>query len=210
MKKSDGSGSNLVQLVGFDHRISLSDGLPSHGLEIKRASVLLRVPVAPTEGDPAPAPEPRQPHLLPARGAPVRRRLRLRLCLLLYRHRGRLSRHRRDGGLSLVRRGKTQLRRGGRRRRSRGSGKISRFLDGKVPVTFRTHILRGRAAEKAAVIDAQAVAFGSLKPVLFSHIKNTKTRRNQGGKVMAAYDDFYAQGGGGGIYMMKRKGLEKE
>lgn len=92
--------SYLLQLLGDDQRIGPGDRLPPHRLEIEGAAVFLRVPVDPAEGHAAPAPESGQTYLLPARRAPVRRRLqRLRLW-----HRLLLHHHRRGGvDLSLLR-----------------------------------------------------------------------------------------------------------
>lgn len=50
--------SDLLQLRRFDQRVAPRDGFLPHLLEIERALVLLRVPVAPAERRPAPAPEP--------------------------------------------------------------------------------------------------------------------------------------------------------
>lgn len=66
---------------------------------------------------------------------------------------------------------------GGRRRRSAGQrggedgggGGIAGVFEAEISVALGAHILRGRAAEKSAVIGAEAVAFRRLKSVLFRH-----------------------------------------
>jgi hypothetical protein len=52
------------------------DGVPSDGLVVVAALVPVRVPVRAAEQLAAPAPEPREPHALPAAVAPVDRRPR--------------------------------------------------------------------------------------------------------------------------------------
>lgn len=67
---------DLIELLGLDDGVGHGDGRPPRRLEVEGAPVLLRVPVSVAEGRPAPAPEPRQPHSLPARSAAARVRCR--------------------------------------------------------------------------------------------------------------------------------------
>jgi hypothetical protein len=69
--------SNLVELGRLHDRVLPGDLLPSGGPVVEPAGVRVRVPVRAAERAAAPAQEPRQPHLPPARLAPVRRRRRL-------------------------------------------------------------------------------------------------------------------------------------
>jgi len=74
--------SEPLHFICLHHRISLCNGVPTDGLEIKSTIVLLRVPMHPTEGHPALAHEPGQPHLLVTAPAPVRRLWLLRFPII--------------------------------------------------------------------------------------------------------------------------------
>ena len=50
--------SYLLELRGYNQRVSLRDLLAPSRFEIERASVNLRIPVGPAESRPAPAHEP--------------------------------------------------------------------------------------------------------------------------------------------------------
>jgi len=159
-----------VQLVPLDDRVGLGDLLPPHALEIEPARVLLRVPVGPTEGHPAPALEPRQPHAPPASRAPVclhRRRpsgTRLQLLLLLPLY------LRVDHALALRRGDGDRRKERGGRRSGRDKGLIESqrllFFVLQITVAFGAQVLRGWAPEEAAVVNAQ---FQSLASMLFRH-----------------------------------------
>nr|GMC65499.1 hypothetical protein MA16_Dca010771 [Ipomoea batatas] len=62
----ESDGSDLVQLLSLDKWVGLGNGFPPHGLVIKGAAMLLRVPVGPAVDDPTPTFKPGQPDTLPA------------------------------------------------------------------------------------------------------------------------------------------------
>ncbi len=72
----------MCSFISIHQWISLVNGVVTDGLEIKRTLVLLWVPMHPTEGHPALAHEPGQPHLLVTAPAPVRRLWLLRFPII--------------------------------------------------------------------------------------------------------------------------------
>lgn len=169
--------SNLLELLGFDQRISSSNLLSANLLEIKRASVLLRVPVGPTEDGPAPALETRQPDPFPTNRTPIRLRWLLLLLLDDHSHVGILiSVHFRQGQSWRI--GERSEERGGWRRRRSRKRILNRRLDRRllllletvISVAFRTEIHRRRTSEEAAVVCAEPVPFLCLESVLLRHM----------------------------------------
>ena len=159
-----------MELLSLNNRIRLGDLLFTHPLEIEGALVLFRVPVGPTENRPAPAIESRQTHAPPASHASVNRRLlhHRRWPLLLHLLFVVDLRHRRGIGKRDMKRRRRRKR--GRRNEGLIESELGRrgllLFQLKITVAFRTEILSGRNAEKAAVVGAQ---LWRLTSVLFCH-----------------------------------------
>lgn len=75
--KSKNNNLKPLNLVSLNHRIMLRNSITPHNLEIKRALMLLGVPVGPAKRGPTLAHEPSQTHFLLAAAASVRRRRRV-------------------------------------------------------------------------------------------------------------------------------------
>lgn len=161
------SDLDLVELVRLDEGVGSGDGLPADRLEVEGATMLLRVPVGPAVGRPAPAREPRQPHPLAARRAPAR---------LRGRRRGRRTPH--LSGRTREGNGGDGGRGGGGARRGRGGregflhgdlgGRGLLLLEAVVAIAFGTEVERRRAAKEATVVRAKAVPL--LASLLFRHL----------------------------------------
>ncbi|CAL9760167.1 unnamed protein product, partial [Musa acuminata subsp. burmannicoides] len=148
------AASHPDDLGGSDDRIGSSDGRPGGGLVIVAAVVAVGVAVLPTEQLPAAAPEPREPHPLPARQAAVH---------LPRRRRRRRSQSRRGGPLlfrsiSWVR---PPDRRGGSA--GAGPGKGGGRSGGGGLEACLAHVVSGGVAREPAVVDAEGEAFVGMQ-----------------------------------------------